>query len=180
MTTSNAASDEISSKWQDVRFSELRDIAEILRIPTVWCVSARETSVIPLPHCSGVSLASTHVSDLQHVCFCNWVLRIQLIEAEWRIYAPVNWQSLIQIMHGLSYGRRQAIILTNAGIMLIGPLGTNFSEISIQILTFSFEKMLSKLSSAKWRPFCLGLNVLTYWNTRTELSHRCACRCLRT
>ena len=31
--------------------------------------------------------------------------------------------------NGLSPGRRQAIIWTNAGISLIGPLGTNFSEI---------------------------------------------------
>ena len=64
---------------------------------------------------------------------------------------------------GLSPGRRQAIILTNAGISLIGPLGTNFSEILIGIQTFSFTKMHLKMSSAKWRPFCLGLNELTAW-----------------
>ena len=58
--------------------------------------------------------------------------------------------------------RRQAIIWTNAGILLIGPLGTNFSEILIEILTFSFKKMRLKVLSAKRRPFCLGLNVLTY------------------
>ena len=33
--------------------------------------------------------------------------------------------------NGLSPGRRQAIIWTIAGILLIGPLGTNFSEILI-------------------------------------------------
>ena len=58
-------------------------------------------------------------------------------------------------------GRRQAIILTNAGILLIGPLGTNFSGISIEIQTFSFKKMCLKVSSGKRRPFCFGLNVLT-------------------
>ena len=31
--------------------------------------------------------------------------------------------------NGLSSGRRQAIIWTNAWILLIEPLGTNFSEI---------------------------------------------------
>ena len=41
------------------------------------------------------------------------------------------------------------------------PLGTNFNEILIEILTFWFKKMHLKMSSAKWRPFCLGLNVLT-------------------
>ena len=63
--------------------------------------------------------------------------------------------------NGLSPDRRQAIIWTNAGLLLIGPLGTNFSEILIEILTFSFKKMRMKVSSAKRRPFCLGLNVLT-------------------
>ena len=62
--------------------------------------------------------------------------------------------------NGLSPGRRQAIFWTNAGILLIGPLGTNFSENSIEILSFSFTKIRLKVSSSKWRPFCLGLNVL--------------------
>ena len=64
--------------------------------------------------------------------------------------------------NGLSPDRRQAIIWTNAGLLLIGHLGTNFSEILIQILTFSFKKMHLKVSSAKRRPYCLGLNVLSY------------------
>ena len=63
--------------------------------------------------------------------------------------------------NGLSPGRHQAIIRTNAGILLIRPLGTNFNEILIETLTFSFIKMRLKVSSAKWRPFCLGLNVLS-------------------
>ena len=62
--------------------------------------------------------------------------------------------------NGLLPGRRQAIIWTNDGLLLLGPLGTNFSEIVIEILTFSFKKMRLKVSSAKRRPFCLGLNVL--------------------
>ena len=67
--------------------------------------------------------------------------------------------------NGLSPGRRQAIIWTNAGILLIGPLGTNFNEILIEIHTFSFTKIHLKMSSAKWRPFCLGLNVLKRFQT---------------
>ena len=50
--------------------------------------------------------------------------------------------------------------LTNAGILLNGPLWTNFIEILIEIPTFPFKKMCLKVSSAKWRPFCPGLNVL--------------------
>ena len=63
--------------------------------------------------------------------------------------------------NGLSPERRQAIIWTNVGILLIGPLGTNFSEFLIGIHTFSFKKMHLKMSSAKWQPFSLGFNVLT-------------------
>ena len=62
--------------------------------------------------------------------------------------------------NGLSPDRRQAIIWTSAGILSIGPSGTNFSEILIEILPFSSKKMRLKVSSAKWRPFRLGLNVL--------------------
>ena len=61
--------------------------------------------------------------------------------------------------NGLSPGRRQAIIWTKARTLLIEPLGTNFSEILIAIEIFSFKKMHLKISSANWRPFCLGLNV---------------------
>ena len=62
--------------------------------------------------------------------------------------------------NGLSPGRRQAITWTDVGILLTGHLGTNFSEILIEIHTFSFKKIHLKMSSGKWRPFCLGLNVL--------------------
>ena len=62
--------------------------------------------------------------------------------------------------NGLAPGRHQAIIWTNSGILLIGTLETNFSEISIEMQPFSFTKMRLKVSSAKWRPFCFGLNVL--------------------
>ena len=76
------------------------------------------------------------------------------------VYICIGKLTIIGSDNGLSPDRRQAIIWTNAGLLLIGPLGTNFSEILIKILTFSFKKMRLKVSSAKWRPFCLGLNVL--------------------
>ena len=72
----------------------------------------------------------------------------------------VSKLTIIGSDNDLSPGLRQAIIWTNAGLLLIGPLGTNFSEILIEIIALSFKKMHLKMSSAKWRPFCLGLNVL--------------------
>ena len=59
--------------------------------------------------------------------------------------------------NGLSDGWRQAIIWTNDRMLLIRPLGTNFSEIVVEIHIFSFKKMHFENVV---RPFCLGLNVL--------------------
>ena len=50
--------------------------------------------------------------------------------------------------NGFSPGQRQAIIWTNAEILSVGPLGTNFSEILAKIITFSIKKMYFKVSSA--------------------------------
>ena len=72
----------------------------------------------------------------------------------------VNKPAIIGSDNGLSPGRRQAIIWTSAVMFLFGPLETNFSDNLIEILTFSFTKMRLNVSSAKWWPFCLGLNVL--------------------
>ena len=74
----------------------------------------------------------------------------------------VSKLTIIGSDNGLSPGRRQAIIWTNAGILLIRTLGTNFSEILGEIHSFSFSKMHLKMSSAKWRLFGLGLSELTH------------------
>ena len=80
----------------------------------------------------------------------------------WAMHICVGKLTIIGSDDGLSPGRRQAIIWTNAGISLIGTLGTNFSAILIKIQTFSFKKLHLKMLSAKWRPFCLGLNMLIW------------------
>ena len=85
-------------------------------------------------------------------------------------HISVSKQTIIGSDNGLSPCRRQAIIWTNAGLLLIGPLGTNFSELLIEIPTFSFKKMHLKMSSAKRRPFCFGLNVLTHCSLETPNS----------
>ena len=84
----------------------------------------------------------------------------------------VSKLTIIGSDNGLSPDRRRAIIWTNAGISIIGPLGTNFSEILIEILTFSFEKKRLKVSSVERRRFCLGLNVLTRSNLLEILVYR--------
>ena len=72
-----------------------------------------------------------------------------------RIYASVNRVN-IGSDNGLSLIRRQAIVETNPGLLSIGLLGTNFSEIVIKIQNVSFTKRHLKVASAKWQPFCPG------------------------
>ena len=103
------------------------------------CVLVYHCVKIPLI-CSGPS-ELTHWGRVTHIC----VIKLTIIGSD----------------NGLSPDRRQAIFWTNTALLLIGPLGTNFSEILIEILTFSFKKRRLKVSSAKRRPFCLGLNVIT-------------------
>ena len=82
-------------------------------------------------------------------------------------HSSVGNLTIIGSDNGLSPGRRQAIIWTNAEILLFGPSGTNLSEIAIAILTCSFTKMRVKVSSAKWRPYCFSFNVLIFWGAVT-------------
>ena len=96
----------------------------------------------------------------------------------WHIHILTHWGQAMHICvgkltimgsdNGLPPGRRQAIIWTYAGILLIKPWGTNFSAICIRNQIFSFNEMHLKMSSAKWRLVYLGLNVLIrvlqdYW-----------------
>ena len=56
-----------------------------------------------------------------------------------RLY--VSNLTIIGSDNGLSLGGRQAITRTNAEILLIRPLETNFSEILIEIYIVSFKKL---------------------------------------
>ena len=74
----------------------------------------------------------------------------------WVMHICVSKLAIIDSDNGLSPGQHQAIIWTNAGILLIRNL-TNFNEILIEIRTFSLKKMHS---SGKWWLFCFSFNVL--------------------
>ena len=99
----------------------------------------------------GTAMMLTHWGRVTHIC----VSKLTIIGSD----------------NGLSPGWRQAIIWTSAGILLIGSLGTNVSEVLIGIKTFLFKKMQLKISSAKWRLFCLGLNVLIGQSTEPVSGH---------
>ena len=95
--------------------------------------------------------------------FCEFKLKYDFCLTHWGRVTHLCVSKLLSIGsdNGLLPGRRQAIIWIIAGILSIGPLGTNFNEILIAIHTFSFKKIYLQMLSGKWRPFCPGLNVLT-------------------
>ena len=80
----------------------------------------------------------------------------------------INKLTIISSDNSLLPGRRQAFIYTNAGILLIGSLETNFSEILIKILTFSLnENVVWKIAAILSWPQCVNINI---WKTP-----RCYC-----
>ena len=96
-------------------------------------------------------------------CRIKWSMpstRNNLTHWDWVTYICISKLTIIGSDNGLSPGQRQPIIWTNAGILFIKPLKSNFGEILIEIHTFSLSKMHLKMLSANLLPFCLGLNVL--------------------
>ena len=81
------------------------------------------------------------IVDIHHNLQLNHWGRVTLI--------CVGESTIIGSDNGLSPGWRKAIIWTSAGILLIWPLGTNFSKILVGIRTLSFKKMHLKMPSAK-------------------------------
>ena len=71
---------------------------------------------------------STHWGQMTHIC--------------------VGQMTRISSDNDLVPEQRQAIFWTNTGILLIGPLGTNFSEILIEIQTFFLNMIHLKMPSA--------------------------------
>ena len=95
-------------------------------------------------------------------CVVNWAL------THW---GGVTHICIIGSDNGLSPGRRQAIIWINAGILSIGSLGTNVSEISIAIHTFFvqenvFENVVCKMAAIMARPHCVNT-----WKTEQNGCH---------
>ena len=93
-------------------------------------------------------------------------INIQML-THWGLVTHIclNKLTIIGSDNGVEPDRHQAIIWTNVGMLVIWPLGTNFSEILIKMVS-SFKKMHLKMSSAKCRPSCLGLNELMHQDTK--------------
>ena len=92
---------------------------------------------------------------------CTWYGRVSCLTHSGRV--TLIWIGNLTIIgsdNGLLPGWLQTIICTNAGILLIGPLGTNLSEILFGFQTFSVKKMhlqnvICEMASILSWPQCL-------------------------
>ena len=132
--------------WHDIIYSPAMKIIGHALAFDDW--THKRQTFIPYPYRWAMYVVSrlTHSGRVTHIC----VSKLTIIGSD----------------NGLSPGRRQAIIWTNAGILLIGTLGTDVSEILVKTCTFSLKKMLFKMLSGKRRPSCLSLNVLEKISTQ--------------
>ena len=143
-----------SAKWQPFcpRGDEL--IFHVHQVQPMQCSGLEHREMLPLHR--QWSSASSSCLDMSDQKMSSWLppshqqppgwkhlhMSLQLLTHWGRVtHICVDKLSIIGSDNGLSPGRRQAIIWTNSGILLIGPLGTNFSEILIRIQIFSIKEM---------------------------------------
>ena len=111
-----------------------------------WPSSAFELTLFPLQWITLLNLV-LHMNILLLIFLTHWGRVTHICVSELTIIDSDN---------GLLPGRCQAIIWSNAGIILVGPLWTNFSENAIKIDTFSLKKMHLKRSSEYGSHFVLA------------------------
>ena len=143
LVTCSVPSHHLSQHWLIVSWMLWNKLHEIWIKMQKCCFFFKKRFRKLWPFYSGLYVL-THWGQATHIC----VSKLTIIASD----------------NGSAPGRRQAIIWNDAGILSIGHLETNFSEILMEILTFSFKKMHLKVSSAKWWPFRLCLNVLREHN----------------
>ena len=95
-------------------------------------------------------------------CFSNQTQTFHkthsLAEAGWSVYVTVILATF-GLDHGFAPDRAHAVVRSNAGLLLIGPLEINSGEIIIKIRQFHTSNVIEK-ASVKWQSFYLGLRVL--------------------
>ena len=103
---------------------------------TKWCIVEYGTGILwDLCDRSISSVPSSPQFFFRNIktLFTYWISCSYLTHWGRLTHICVNKLTIIGSDNGLSLGRRQAIIWTNVGILLIRPLGTNFSDTLIEI-----------------------------------------------
>ena len=93
----------------------------------------------------------------------------------WVTHICVGNLTIIGSDNGLSPGRRQAITWTNVGLLLIGPLESNVSEILIELYIFIqenlFENVVWKMAAILSRSQCVNTRYLSDGTPFCQCSH---------
>ena len=100
----------------------------------------------------------------------NEQIMTQLTHGGRMTHLCVSKLTIIGSDKSLSPGRRQAIIWTNVGMLLIWTLGTNFSEILSKVHTFIFQEnafktIVYEMAAILSRPQCVKSDASTWWDT---------------
>ena len=121
-----------------------------------WCLSGNKPSPEP-----------KLITVFEAICYRLATMHYMNLLTHWGqvTHICVHNLTIIGSDNELPSGWHQAIIWTNFGILSIGLLGTNFSEILIKIHSFSFKKMYLKMLSGKWQPSCLSSICLSVGHT---------------
>ena len=133
--------------------------ATIIRIPSV--------SLRPPETCNTDGLTAPNPITTKYYLRQSRVLnrqqwRITLLKQSDQVDFRTSLNKSSFLINSSRPDRRQTIIWTNVGISLIGPLGTNFSEILIKIMTFiffqenAFESVVWKTAAILSRPQCVN------------------------
>ena len=127
----NCETDRIQINWKNVKETQVQmHVTELVCGPVTSISKQLAHCGLVTPYKSGSKLAQVMACCLMapnH--YLNQCLYMYLTHWGRVTHICVVKLTIIGSDNGLSPGRRQAIIWTNAGILLIGPLGTNFSEI---------------------------------------------------
>ena len=138
-------------KWRSSKGKFTRDTSAINHWNYLWNQVPRISFKFPRGQWVKITIEiSRNLIDL-------WVL------THWGLVMHICHQprpSLVQIMACRLFGAKP-LSKPMLGYCELNSLRTNFSEILIKIQNFSLRKIHLKISSVKWRPYCLGLNVLT-------------------
>ena len=158
-------------------YKYLKNLSPRQRLPlqhkwslSTWALSRKKTLLISeilwetsIEYCHlGVLLIHFSPKEKKcHVRYCQWSPS-SLTQWGRETHIGVNNLVIIGSHNGLSHVHRQAIIWSNAVLLSIAPLETNFSKTVFKIIKFSFKKMHWKMSSGeKCWPFCFSLNALS-------------------
>ena len=124
--------------WESIDGVSLFYFASLPQLPLLW----RATWCQLMHRVRWQNTVLSH-QDKKHCIHTNDSGRC-LTHWGWVTHICTRKLTIIGSDAGLSPGRRQVIIWTNAGILLIGPLGTKFNGISIKVHTFSLKKSIWK------------------------------------